>query len=374
LKSLFIIFCCFCSVGAFAETGAQFTIPTKDGLSVLNGQYDIPTENTCGVGPYKTVLVVSGSGFVYRDGKMGYSENEADYLYKYMSKSFTSKCLMMVRWDYRGVSCDINSKADIDKCIDQSVRSKMGYESIKADIESVYNHVLNHRLVDKSNLIVLGHSEGSINTANLIKEQRINPSKLILMGSVTESPQSIIQWQMSTRHYEWLFEMDADKDDIVSNEEIESGFAKSKLTLLGKKESYLSPDGRWTRESFLRLVEKHYIDYANTVLTTDDSEIFKFGKIIFANYSYWKMWFSDRESVLEKLRNYEGKVTYINGDIDSQTPGFRQKKFLDDFKLVIKPEVKFYVIKDIGHAMGKHILLGPIEDTMVEELYKRIVE
>ena len=88
MKSLLIIFCCFCGVGAFAETGAQFTITTKDGLSVLNGQYDIPTENTCGLGPYKTVLVVSGSGFVYRDGKMGYSENEADYLYKYVNGIF----------------------------------------------------------------------------------------------------------------------------------------------------------------------------------------------------------------------------------------------------------------------------------------------
>lgn len=367
---LAVLFFAFMS---FSQTFNEFRIQTKDKKAFLTGQFDLPLPQ-CGAGPYKTVMIVSGSGWSFRDGFMGKSGTPSDYIYKTIAKYLTQKCYLVVRWDYRGVTCDRKQPSDIQKCINQKVRSEMDHRSMLEDIESVYNTALQHPMVDRARFKMIGHSEGSLNTSELIFENRINPKGLVLMGALTESPKGIFYWQSVTRKTEYLMTLDANKDGIVSNDEIKTGFLKSKLSSLGSLESFLSPNGFWTLEAFQNSMHIQFLQYEKQILAMKNEEPFFLNNIIIAKTSYWKMWFLDNISVLDRLASYQGKVIYMNGDIDSQTPGIREFSILKNNPHWMRNKPKFKLYKGIGHCFGTDGLLGPIQYNMLQEIYKSLEE
>lgn len=373
MKALLTTFILLFATTSFAKTYKEFRIPTKDRKSFLTGQFDLPLPQ-CGSGPYKTVMIVSGSGWSYRDGLMGRSGVEAEYIYKYMAKYLTKQCYLVVRWDYRGVSCDRKQASDVQKCINQKVRSEMDHRSMLEDIESVYNTAIQFPLVDRANFKMIGHSEGSLNISTLISENRIHPKGLVLMGAMTESPKSIFYWQSVTRITEYLMTLDKNNDSLVTNEEIKDGFLKSKLTMFGTLEQFISPKGFWNSDEYKKSLDPGFIQYAKQILAMKNDEPFFLDNKIIAKASYWKMWFLDDVSVLDRLSNYQGKIIYMNGDIDSQTPGIRELNILNNHSRWMRNRPKFKLYKGIGHCFGTDVLLGPIQNSMVREIYKSLEE
>ncbi|HPI41122.1 MAG TPA: hypothetical protein PLJ21_09980, partial [Pseudobdellovibrionaceae bacterium] len=208
-RSIVILALLFHSIFASAAEYEEFKVPTTDGKSLLTGQIDLPPAK-CGAGPHKAVMIVSGSGWSYRDGFMGRSGSDGDSIYRFMAKSLQDKCYLVVRWDYRGVSCDRKQPSDVQKCIDQKVRAEMDHNSMLEDILAVYKFAESFPLLDKSEFKIIGHSEGSLNVASLIYQNRILPKGVLFMGALTESPKDIFYWQAVLRKIEWLFELDKD--------------------------------------------------------------------------------------------------------------------------------------------------------------------
>lgn len=372
MKKIFLTILLF-SISSIAQT--QFQIPTKDGLSVLNGQFDLPQAH-CGEGPFPTILIVSGTGFSYRDGLTVLPlQGDRSYIYKYLGQQFAEKCWLTVRWDYRGVSCDSSPGNEAKRCVDEEARKLMTYESMLEDIESIYKYSKAHPSVSANNFVILGHSEGSLNVSKLISEKRLNPKGVLYIGGVTESPKSIFHWQIVTRPAEWLFELDVNRDDILTNEEIKSEYSKSKFASLKYPiEVFLSPKGSWSKQEYLDKSELEFNQYKEIELAKDDNDHFRMGKHIYSKQSYWKMWFTNDVSVLDLLSDYSGKIIYINGDIDSQVPGVRERDFLLNFNKPMLNQPVFKVPKGIGHSLGSHNYFGPIEDDMVLEVESSIFE
>jgi len=252
----------------------------------------------------------------------------------------------------------------------------MTYAKMLEDIESVYRYASSHPLVKKEGLVVVGHSEGSINVSRLIGQGRLRPKGLLFIGGITESPRAIFHWQVVVRPGTWLFELDRDQNQVVTNNEIEAGFSSSKLASLGYQASaFLSPSGSWTQGEYFAKAERDFAKYRRLELAKPDQEPFRLaGRFVYSQQSYWKMWFLDNTSVLDHLQNYEGPVIFMNGDIDSQTPAARVHNFLRHYKKPLRsyPVVKVY--KGIGHSFGRHPLLGPVEEVMASEIEKSIRE
>jgi hypothetical protein len=97
----------------------QFQISTKD-RQTLTGQIDLPN---CSMTAYPAVFFVSGTGFFTRNAFFGNSRTERDLLFKDLSRRLVQQCIATVRFDSRGVICDLRSKPDIGKCVDQKVRA-----------------------------------------------------------------------------------------------------------------------------------------------------------------------------------------------------------------------------------------------------------
>lgn len=355
------------SLQAGAYRGVEFSIPSKDLKTKITGQIDYPTE-ACGTEKLPTVMIVSGTGFISRDGFMGKSGTERDYIYRDLSKRFTQNCVITVRYDYRGVACDIKVKEDVAKCIDQKARAEVTSENIQEDIESVYQFAQTQPQVDGTRFGILGHSEGTYNVAKLVSQKRVQPKALLFMGAMLESPVTMIRWQMSDRIFEYMFAMDANHDDILTNEEIQAGFLTSGLIIFGPLDQFLHPEGSWKKAETRALFQMRYNQYRKTVLAENDNDPYITNSVVFATFKYWKMWFRETTPVLRLLGDFNGPIIVHNGDRDSQTPGRREQAYLQKYNWKIKSHVRFNLHPGKGHGLGDHPLVGPIDEPIADQI------
>jgi hypothetical protein len=236
------------------------------------------------------------------------------------------------------------------------------------DIEAVYNFARANKQIDYKRFAVLGHSEGSINLARLIREQRINSTAVMFIGGVTESPKSILRYQIAERPVDWAFAMDVNNDGVLTNAEMKEGYLTSAMNGYLPLENILSPDGSWTRERFQKEFDALYEMALVDAAQKKENDTFEQSGVVYASMNWWKQWFTDESSVLENLKNFTGPIEYHNGTIDSQTPGLRELDFLKNSKIQMQSVPNFKVHPGKGHGLGIHSLYGPMDEAIADEV------
>ncbi len=353
---------------SFAKS-VDFSLPTKDGLSHISGQIDRPET---GKKNYPTVFIIGGTGLFYRNGYFGRSGTERDYIFSDLSKRFVAAGFVVVRFDYRGVSCDLVDQAAILKCLDQNIRGRVSDETILDDIQVVYDHVLAQAFVNQKKIFVLGHSEGSLNISRLVALGRLQPAGILFIGGVVESAKSMVHWQIVDRSVDWAFEMDENNNGILTNGEITTQFAKSKFHGNFPLTNFLSPIGYWTKEGLTATLELGFDQLTRVSLAQSDDAIYLSNGLVFSSYKWWKRWLQDDTSVLANLSAFEGPIKYHNGDIDSLTPGRREKLALDSTKISMKSKPLFELHLGKGHGLGSDMFYGPVDESIANEIVSDI--
>ncbi|MCF8060269.1 MAG: hypothetical protein K9K67_13290 [Bacteriovoracaceae bacterium] len=360
----------FCNAYGFSE---EFDLRTLDGKSSIQGQIDFP-EN-CSRDSYKAALLVGGTGLYYRNMYLGLSGTKLDFIFKDLSEILTEKCVAVVRYDYRGVTCDLVDDATIEACLDQEVRKKVDGETLLQDIQLVYDYAKNHHRIDKKSIVVHAYSEGSINISRLIKRGKIKPRGLVFVGGVTESAASLLRWQFVGRSVDLAFAFDANGDGLLTNFEIISGykgsfFDENEIPLL----FLMSPTGIWNRFTLKQFFNNQYMMIAKGTLATPSHFPYRHKDLIYSSVGWWQTWFSDTEPVVKKLANYRGKITYFNGTQDSQAPGKRQLNFLKNYTPRMKSMPEFNLIEGKGHLLSDHPEFGPLDLDQKEKVINAILK
>lgn len=362
----------------------QFQLFAKDGVK-LTGQIDFPSSTIIkGV-----VILVPGTGLFDRDVEFGQSKTDKDLIFKEISKFLTAKDFAVVRFDYRGVKCnrrtmpscsDCNNRKDenshwVKNCIDNNIRAGVTPESIRDDIEVIYNYAVTHPKLLNQKILVFGHSEGSLNLSYLIADKRIRPHGAVFMGGLAESPQKVIHWQMTERLSSALFEFDFNSNGVVENEEVKIGHSK-KVNYLHQLpvEILLSPSGSWTKGAIDAHLETSYQAVKSEALSHADNESFGGGGTNQASYRWWKMFFIDSQSVIENMVNFEGQIYYLNGSIDAQTNFLRQSDEINRVagKFLRKPQI--VKVEAVGHALGTDPIFGPLLPPSLEVIGNTCVQ
>jgi len=351
----------------------SFSIASKDGQVSLEGQINFPKGFKGETFPL--VVMVPGTGLFDRDVEFGRSSTDKDLVFKVLGNAILSRGIATLRYDYRGVSCNSRTVAPctecqssserrshfISKCIDNEIRKNVTPENIRDDIESVYLNAKNHSKVDPNRIVVFGHSEGSVNLSYLIKQKRISPKGAIFMGGLAESLANIIEWQMTDRMINGIMAMDKNEDYIVTNDEISMSHAESYLKAF-PLESLLSPDGQWSREQLEVFYNERYEQTKNDALAKDDSEPFGSGEIVQASYRWWKMFFIDKQAIVDNFSEFRGPVIFHNGDSDIQTDFARQKRKIEEARKDHGINISLVPHIGLGHSLGKDPIMGPISD------------
>lgn len=361
------------STAADASQIQKVTLPTYDKQTELQVFYSVPQATE---GPYPVVLMMPGTGLFDAEMNFGGSGTDKDLIFLSLAEQLNKIGYAVVRFNYRGIKCNLKNQPPcpqcesgeqkiqhfLNSCLDAKIREKVTTHNIQSDLEQIYQWSLQQKQFSRENVIMFGHSEGSIHISRLIEKNKITPKGVVFMGGITESPQSVVRWQTVERIVDGVMSFDKDENKKVTESEIRESLPASYLSVF-PVEHLLPPDGYWTQASLSKLLNTQYGVFQKSVMSKPDAEPYISGGVTQASYQWWKMWLADKKTVIESLKNYKGAVIYHNGDFDSQTNALRQVIFFDKAR---KGSWKFTVHAQRGHTLGPHPLLGPIsEDSMI---------
>ncbi len=374
-------------VCGFSKT-IQFSIATEDGITQIHGQVDLPDEPASrSVRKFPIVLMVGGTGLFDRDYNYGSSNTDRDLLFKEFSLFLNKHGIAAARYDYRGVSCSertvplcktCNDEKSItqhyvNSCIDNKIRATVTATNPGDDAASVYKYLMNQPTIDAAQIIIFAHSEGTIHLSRLISKSLIKPKGLLMMGFVAESPRALFQWQFTSRMADAYWEMDLNSDKKIENNEI-STVCKTNAMPQDQCESLKSSTGSWTESSLQKEIIRKYQATRDEVFTHSDSEPFKYllGEygVIWANYNWWKLFFTDGPNNLNGFFNFNGKISFNNGEIDGATPAQREFNLLSQTSFNSPIHINSYPNR--GHSLGTKHYGGPIEDDSLNKLMNEI--
>jgi hypothetical protein len=375
--TLFFITTAFCGVLFSSET-QEFSLKTFDDKTVLTGQIDFPNSSDKS---FPLVIMQPGTGLFDRDVEFAATDDESALIFKTISKVLLRAGFAVLRYDYRGIKCSLQTmpkcpdcadnkavrKHYIESCISNEIRGTVTPANMQEDLLLAYQFANSNPKIDAKKIIMFGHSEGSIHISNLVKNNLISPIGIIFMGGLAESPESLIEWQMVGRIVDGIMQMDKNSDGRVENKEIEENHQASVLKIYPLK-MLLSPVGFWTKESITELRLKAYSDQKKSALMRADEEPYTAGALTQASYKWRKMFFEDENKVIDNLIKFSGPTVFFAGTIDSQTEYLRQTKTIESnaHKLMVKPEIISF--ENLGHSLGRDPLLGPVDSDAMEKI------
>ncbi|MGY8767913.1 MAG: alpha/beta hydrolase [Pirellulales bacterium] len=377
-------------------TTEQFSLATEDGLAELHGELMLPSNSEQ---PKGTLLMVPGGWFAERDGFLGDSYTEADLMFLRIARRLVQQNYIVARYDNRGVTGNeftiglSNESEDpfadtlryFEQCVDSEVRKSVTPETLMSDAAVVYDFLTQCPDVNRSNIVVLAHSEGGIHVSRLIGTKRIHPQGILFASAITESPEGVVKWQMVDRYVDEVMRWDSDGDGRVSNDDVNAAYGSSYLIEVGIRQQKLeSEGGHWT-EPELRayFTAKYEAEKSKTLDCADDEPFPRPGEgdldYVGASHRWLKRMFTDDTPMVELLRDYQGQVAYHFGEIDRQFSALQAIETVNNFASKMQCEPKVTLHPNRGHAFGTaKPVTGPMdqaaEDLLVEEIVRMLGE
>jgi hypothetical protein len=376
-----LLLCCTC---ATAQTLSRpFSIKTSDGITAITGVVEIPT--SCEGQKCPAILMVGGTGLFDKDYDFGNSNTNDDFLFKKLASRINKKNIVTIRYDYRGVKCSMKTAPPCDSCkseleiyisyyqhcVDPLVRAKVTPETIRDDIVRVYEYARNQENIDQNQFAILAHSEGTLHTSRLIANKRISPTAMIMLGMMAESPKEIIHWQSVDRNVDSIFKYDTNHNGVIELNERKQ-YCTGNEVMSERCDEIIPTRDKLDRATVVSSVEQAYLKAVDMVLMTPDSAPFPGSAMPMASMAWWKMFYTDNLRPLNELSGYQGKISFNNGDIDTQTPGIRELPIVFENKSKFKQTPHINLLYGVGHGFGKNGTVGPMTENSIQQILEEI--
>jgi pimeloyl-ACP methyl ester carboxylesterase len=218
---------------ASISSAHTFSLPSTDRLASINGIIDYPPGLP---GRKPTAVLLVGGTNATRDGSILYPPDRAfvaeAFWYRDLSRELVNRGFAVIRYDNRGLrsilDCERIRGASVtiaqyladSRCYNPQAASTTTFETRRSDLAAVFAMAAKHRALDPARLIVVAHSEGAFHVAATIRDRRITPAALVMLGAAAGSPSELAQWQSVGRQYEWIEALVAQHHGYVSNTEI----------------------------------------------------------------------------------------------------------------------------------------------------------
>lgn len=350
---------CGLALAAAPAAAREFKARSADGVEI-GGVADIPTQPS----PV-AVIFVPGTGLFDRDGHFGKSATPRDNVFKDLSARMVARGVAAVRYDVRGIRHGMPP----DKLIDLKLLAGRTTGNMRDDVAAVYAWTRSPEGLGARCTVFFVHSEGMMHVARLAATGAPAPALIIGMGAAMESPVATLRWQMSGRDADSLEMMDADKDGIVTNEEVKANLVRTPSGAHGKLEPFLHPSGRWTAADIAQVRSIQavlYQKHRQETLAKADTDPYPKAETPFTAYQWWKSWFLDEQPAGARLSAWSIPVVLHFGERDSQTPAARQ---ILAAKLHVPAErLTIHVHAGRGHTLGPDVLFGPIDEPVADQI------
>lgn len=367
---------------AHAET---FSRRTTDGLTAINGQIDFPAGVDTRV-KVPAVVLIAGSGLFDRHMLIGTSGTPADFAFDDLSAAFTAKGIAVVRFDYRGVTCNtrdprIAAEKDIARqqaliaelCVDQALRGTVTPETNLEDFAAVVAHARAHPRIDAARVGLLGVSEGVLSIGRLLAREPALARAALLVGAPLESPMAVMQWQSTDRIETSLRAMMSDPSRLTADE-IRAKHATSRLQPFPLTALLPKSGDAWSvaqLDQLKEIREKAFASARAASLLNADTDPYPGAGTTRASYRWWNMFHRDDTPIIDHFASFKGPITIAIGDKDSQVDLARQKAAVAKSALAAAPNVTWLMYAGRGHLLGAHALLAPMDPLIRDALAAR---
>lgn len=363
LKAAFTFVVATLAGGATMPDPLQFTLPTTDGRAEITGQFDKAGDGM------RIVVLVSGTGFFDRDVRLGQSGTPRDLVFRDLSDRLGAAGISVVRFDKRGIRCgEPNSPA----CIDLAAVSTISAGSGSEDFAEVFAWA--RRQNPDACIASLAHSEGMAHMARAVGDGKASPAAIFGIGALMESPATVFRWQRIDRIPESIQLSDLNQDGQTTNEEVMAGFPDTPAGVFGDPSIFLSPTGAYDpaqTEAVRAAWAQYYAVERESALAALPEGPFAVGGVTMASYDWWQQWFSDDMPIARRLRAFDGPIRLFYGSKDSQTPAARQKAAVE--AELAGADMEIALLQGVGHTLGRHVFMGPIDEDAAGALVDGVV-
>lgn len=336
-----------------------FAIPVPDG-HVIHGQVDAPEGEAQGV-----VILVAGTGAFDRDMVFGRTGAPRDRVFADLGARFSARGMAAVRFDRRGVRHGV-APADV---IDPEAYPGITAESLSADVGAIDAWARSANGLNARCVVYFVHSEGAVHLAGRAEAGMTAPDLIIGMGAPMESKLAVVRWQLTGRDAESLRMMDTDGDGRITNEEVRANWTRTPSAVFGRLEPFLHPEGVWTAADLEQLEMNQSTVYEMTrtqsLAMADDAPYPSAAAPAFS-YGWWKSWFTDDQPIATRFARWRTPMILHYGEIDSQVRENRQRAAAEG--VLASGQATFVSHADRGHSLGEDILMGPIDETIAEQM------
>jgi uncharacterized protein len=151
-----------------------------------NAQLTIPA---IGNGPFPGVLLVAGSGAVDMNETLAPDTKPFWEISQYLAE----RGFVVLRYDKRGIGAN-------SQIIDTNVWGNVTFEDLKRDAKTALNVLIQQPEVDKNQITLIGHSEGTLIAPRIAAEQENSTSattikNIVLMGSAATTIADLAYYQ-----------------------------------------------------------------------------------------------------------------------------------------------------------------------------------
>lgn len=348
-KAIWLLFSVFSSAAVYADQGdlthnEKFSLPTSDGLARINGVLSIPA----GGGQRRlTPVIIAGGSVTSRDGAVYVSRSERFYYdkfwYRALANALVAAGFAVIRYDNRGMTSSLECErllggevtpaeyiASGNRCYNPIFASTITFTAKQQDLLTLFEMVKKDRRLDVRRSIVIAHSEGGVQIAALVSRSKINPPRIIFIGTPVECLDVTARWQHVDRQVEWMGDLIDRSGGFVSNLDaaefyqthgegfdrplisFDGGWSKSKLPELRKQLNELQD---------MRINESRSVPGDTPIVGTIDNVL---DGVVIGAAKYFQSMMADKVGLGDALANYKGKLVFIYGERDIKVSAVRQ--------------------------------------------------
>lgn len=334
----------------------DLVIELGDGLTT-DAQLTYPS---VGEGPFPGILLLHGSGNTdmdqYIPPELSDTEEGSRFLLQ-IAEYLSERGIAVLRYNKRGIGLN-------GTILDEGIFMNMTYQDLQQDAEKALEILIQQPEVDKEDITILGHSEGTF-IAPRIAIKNPNVKKIVLMSAGAHNLYDILYFQIVERGINQFREIDSNNDGLLSVQEVYVLPSVMKDSLIenstGEWRWYpgIDPNG----DGYISLMEERIPPWNQT-----------FEYLTTADYpgSKWMQSHFPLERNLDIIEDVPASILILQAEGDTQTPV--TEAFLLEQKLteVGNPDHTLITYPGLGHSFyprdGFLQWLGPIQDYVLSDL------
>lgn len=344
----------------------HLVIDLGDGIKT-DAEVTLPVEGNGTHGTLPGILLIHGSGRTDMNEYVGTVKglNEPTRPFLQIAEYLSPRGFVVLRYNKRGVGLN-------GTVLNASVVNDTTFEDLIEDAKKALNVLEDQPEVDRSDITILGHSEGTAIAPRIAAEDK-GVSKIVLMGAMAQNLKNLLYFQLVTRPLAATEgDLDLDHNGQLSIKEVASkigGPEESSSSILASElteRNNTTGQYEWNPEISANRS-------GNISIQGDLRSAFI---ELFERTATSNSWFKSHlalNDTLDVIGNVPASILILNGDNDAQTPVGGALLLEQRLTAVRHPDHTLITYPGVGHSFypteGWSQPLGPVGENVLSDMY-----